>query len=60
MERKDWTKIGVAAVVLLVPGGVALGGVLAARRYRAGRAAKMSRRPPTKGTARQVPEGRRE
>ena len=39
MERKNWRNIGVAAVVLLVPGGFALGAVLAARRYRAERAA---------------------
>ncbi|WP_277971039.1 hypothetical protein [Sphingomonas echinoides] len=41
MERKDWTRIGVAAVVVLVPGGFALGAVLAARRYRAARASKV-------------------
>ena len=40
MERKDWTRIGVAAAVLLVPGGFVLGGLLAAQRYRAARAAK--------------------
>lgn len=40
MDRRDWTRIGAAAVVLLVPGGFALGAVLAARRYRAARAAK--------------------
>jgi hypothetical protein len=40
MERKDWTRIGVAATVLLVPGGFVLGAVLAARRYRAAQAIK--------------------
>lgn len=40
MERKDWTRIGVAAAVLLVPGGFVLGGLLAAQRYRAARAVK--------------------
>jgi hypothetical protein len=40
MDRKDWTRIGVAATVLLVPGGFVLGAVLAARRYRAAQATK--------------------
>ena len=40
MDRKDWTRIGTVAAVLLVPGGFVLGGLLAARAYRAGRAAK--------------------
>jgi hypothetical protein len=40
MDRKDWTRIGTAAVMLLVPGGFALGAVLAARRFRAARAEK--------------------
>lgn len=39
MERKDWIRIGVAATVLLVPGGFALGAVLAARRLQQARAA---------------------
>ncbi|WP_242185030.1 hypothetical protein [Sphingomonas sp. CARO-RG-8B-R24-01] len=40
MDRKDWTRIGVVAAVLLVPGGFVLGGLLATRRYRAAQAAK--------------------
>uniref|UniRef100_UPI0035CAFD21 hypothetical protein n=1 Tax=uncultured Sphingomonas sp. TaxID=158754 RepID=UPI0035CAFD21 len=33
LERKDWNRIGLAAAVVLVPGGFVLGAVLAARRY---------------------------
>jgi hypothetical protein len=33
MERKDWNRIGLAAAVVLVPGGFLLGAALAARRY---------------------------
>ncbi|WP_374146603.1 hypothetical protein [Sphingomonas sp. 28-63-12] len=32
MDRKDWNRIGLAAAVLLVPGGFILGATLAARR----------------------------
>jgi hypothetical protein len=42
MDRKDWTRIGTAAVVLLVPGGFALGAVLAARRFRTARAEQVT------------------
>jgi hypothetical protein len=35
MDRKDWTRIGLAAAVVLVPGGFLLGATLAARRLRA-------------------------
>ncbi len=38
MDRKDWTRIGVAAAVLLVPGGFVLGAVLAAHRLQQARA----------------------
>ena len=38
MDRKDWTRIGVAATVVLVPGGFVLGAVLAARRVQQARA----------------------
>ncbi|MEG3176908.1 hypothetical protein U1872_11765 [Sphingomonas sp. RB3P16] len=34
MDRKDWNRIGLAAAVLLVPGGFLLGAALAARRLR--------------------------
>jgi hypothetical protein len=34
MDRKDWTRIGLAAAVVLVPGGFLLGAALAARRLR--------------------------
>jgi hypothetical protein len=34
MKRKDWNRIGLAAAVVLVPGGFVLGAVLAARRLR--------------------------
>ena len=42
MDRKDWTRIGTAAVVLLVPGGFALGAALVMRRLRAARAEKVT------------------
>lgn len=32
MDRKDWNRIGLAAAVLLVPGGFLLGATLLARR----------------------------
>lgn len=35
MERKNWNRNGLAAAVVLVPGGFLLGVALAARRYRA-------------------------
>ncbi|WP_170208024.1 hypothetical protein [Sphingomonas glacialis] len=34
MDRKDWTRIGLAAAVVLVPGGFLLGAALAAQRLR--------------------------
>lgn len=34
MERKDWNRIGLAAAILLVPGGFLLGAGLLARRAR--------------------------
>lgn len=34
MDRKDWNRIGLAAAVVLVPGGFLLGAALAARRLR--------------------------
>lgn len=46
MERKDWNRIGLAAAVLLVPGGFLLGGALAAWRYRRGAAAAPADHPP--------------
>ncbi|RZM20164.1 MAG: hypothetical protein EOP67_55000 [Sphingomonas sp.] len=50
MERKDWIRIGVAATVLLVPGGFVVGGLLAARRYRAVQAAEVGGKDwPTDG-----------
>lgn len=36
MERKDWNRIGLAAAIVLVPGGFLLGAALAARRLRKG------------------------
>ncbi|MBX9730072.1 MAG: hypothetical protein K2X59_01985 [Sphingomonas sp.] len=32
MDRKDWNRIGLAAAVLLVPGGFLLGATMLARR----------------------------
>ncbi len=40
MDRKTWNRIGLAAAVLLVPGGFLLGGALAARRLRGTSAAE--------------------
>jgi hypothetical protein len=34
MDRKTWNRIGLAAVILLAPGGFVLGASLAARRWR--------------------------
>ena len=34
MDRKTWNRIGLAAVILLAPGGFVLGASLAARRLR--------------------------
>ena len=34
MDRKTMNRVGLAAAILLVPGGLILGATLAARRYR--------------------------
>jgi hypothetical protein len=34
MDRKTLNRVGLAAAILLVPGGLILGAALAARRYR--------------------------
>lgn len=34
MKRKQWNRIGLAAAILLAPGGFVLGAALAARHYR--------------------------
>lgn len=34
MDRKTWNRVGLAAVILLAPGGFLLGAGLAARRFR--------------------------
>jgi hypothetical protein len=34
MDRKTLNRVGLAAAILLVPGGLILGATLAARRYR--------------------------
>ena len=34
MDRKEWNRIGLAAAVILVPGGFLLGAAVAARRLR--------------------------
>jgi len=34
MDRKTWNRVGLAAVILLAPGGFVLGASLAARRWR--------------------------
>lgn len=34
MDRKTWNRVGLAAIILLAPGGFVLGASLAARRLR--------------------------
>ncbi|MCM8730436.1 hypothetical protein ACFO8O_05570 [Hephaestia sp. GCM10023244] len=34
MDRKNWNRLGLAAVILLAPGGFILGATLAARKWR--------------------------
>jgi hypothetical protein len=34
MDRKTWNRVGLAAIILLAPGGFVLGAGLAARRFR--------------------------
>ncbi|SMF61415.1 hypothetical protein [Allosphingosinicella indica] len=34
MKRESWNRIGLAAAILLAPGGFVLGAALAARHYR--------------------------
>jgi hypothetical protein len=48
MERKDWNRIGLAAAVVLVPGGFLLGAALAARRLRKGDPAPIPERDEAK------------
>lgn len=42
MKDGAWKKIGLAAVILLAPGGFVLGATLLVRRYKAGRDAAES------------------
>ncbi len=34
MDRKNWNRLGLAAVILLAPGGFILGATLAAKKWR--------------------------
>jgi len=45
VDRRDWQRIGLAAAVLLVPGGFVLGATLAARRAQKARAAAAEAAP---------------